>query len=279
MGHRRKIKNTVARLSITVMVGLVAFLCVFPFLWMLSTSFKIEMDVMEFPIRLIPDPINLKNYIRVFSESNFPRYYLNTILVTAISLVGDLFMTTTAAYAFAKLRFRGKNLLFAVYLATMMVPVHVLLLPRYIMFGQMGLSNSSASIIIPYIFNVFGTFLMRNYFESIPDEILEAARIDGAGHIRTFVSVALPLMKGGIMTEVLLQFTYVWNDYLQPLIFLSTDEKLTLTVGLQRFQEASTTNYALIMAGAVVSLVPIILVFILTQKHLIQSFASAGVKG
>lgn len=188
-------------------------------------------------------------------------------------------LTTTAGFAFAKLRFRGKNVLFMIYLATMMVPVHVTLLPRYILFSQFGINNTHAALILPCIFNVFGTFLMRNFFESVPDEMMEAAKIDGAGYLRTFGRIVIPLMKGAIMTELLLQFTYVWNDYLQPLIFLSTDSKLTLTVGLQRFQESASTNYALIMAGAVVSLVPVVIVFLVAQKYFIQSFASVGIKG
>lgn len=267
------------RILVTLLVAIFALLCIFPFIWMVSTSFKIEMNVMEFPIRLIPNPVNLNNYVKVWTGSNFPRYYLNTILVTVLSIAGDVLMTTTGAFAFAKLRFRGKNVIFALYLATMMVPVHVTLLPRYLLFGMLGLRNTHAALILPCVFNVFGTFLMRNFFEAVPNELMEAARIDGAGYLRTYASVALPLMTGGIMTEVLLQFTYVWNDYLQPLIFLSTDDKFTLTIGLQRFQESASTNYALIMAGAVVAILPVILVFLFAQRYFIQSFASVGIKG
>lgn len=279
MQEGNKIRTVALRLIITFIVGMFALFSIFPFVWMVSTSFKFEIDVLEFPIRVIPNPVNLNNYVRVWMESNFPRYYLNTIFVAVVSIAGDLIMTTTAGFAFAKLRFRGKNVVFALYLATMMVPIHVTILPRFILFNQLGIVNTHTALILPYMFNVFGVFLMRNFFESVPDELIEAAKIDGAGYFRTFTSIALPLMTGPIATLTLLQFTHVWNDYLSPLIFLHTDDMLTLTVGLQRFQESQSTNYALIMAGAVTALLPIIVVFILAQKFFIQSFATAGIKG
>lgn len=279
MQEGNKIRTLALRTIITFIVGMFALFSIFPFVWMISTSFKFEIDVLEFPIRVIPNPVNLNNYVRVWTESNFPRYYLNTIFVAVVSIAGDLTMTTTAGFAYAKLRFRGKDVAFALYLATMMVPIHVTILPRFILFNQLGIVNTHTALILPYIFNVFGVFLMRNFFESVPDELIEAAKIDGAGYFRTFTSVALPLMTGPIATLTLLQFTHVWNDYLSPLIFLHTDDMLTLTVGLQRFQESQSTNYALIMAGAVTALLPIIVVFILAQKFFIQSFATAGIKG
>lgn len=272
-------RHLISRICATLIVGGFALLCVFPFVWMLSTSFKYEINVMEFPIRLIPNPFNPNNYSKVWNDSNFPLYYLNSFKVTLLTLAGDLILTTTAAYSFARLRFRGKDVIFMLYLATMMVPIQATLLPKYIYFSQIGLTNTHGALILPGIFNVFGTFLMRNFFEAIPFEITEAAHIDGAGHFRTFWQIVLPLVKGGIMTEVLLQFTWVWNDYMHPLIFLSSEQKLTLTVGLQRFQESVSTNYALIMAGATVSLIPIIIVFLFTQKYFIQSFATVGIKG
>lgn len=274
-----KIRRLLGRITVTALVMGFAVLCIFPFIWMLSTSFKFEIDVMEFPIRFIPNPLNTTNYAKMWNNSNFPLYYLNSTKVMVLTMLGDLVLTTTAAYAFAKLRFRGKEVLFMLYMATMMVPIQVTLLPKYIYFSHLGLNNTHAALILPGIFNVFGTFLMRNFFEAVPDDITEAAHIDGAGHFRTFWQVNLPLIKGGLMTHVLLQFTWVWNDYMNPLIFLSTDDKLTLTVGLQRFQESLSTNYALIMSGAVVSLIPVILVFLFAQKYFIQSFATVGIKG
>ena len=184
-----------------------------------------------------------------------------------------------AAYAFGRLNFRGKKLLFTLYLSTMMVPGQVLLLPKYIYFSQLHITNTHLSLILPSLFSVFGVLLMRQVFMQIPFEYTEAAYIDGASHLRIFWNLILPLAKPGLMTALLLGFTWSWNDYLNPLVFLSNEDLFTLTVGLQRFQEDASTNYALIMAGATVSLIPLIVLFLFTQKYFIESFASAGVKG
>ena len=268
-----------ARILVTALVAMFALLCIMPFVWMVSTSFKYEIDVMNFPFKLVEDRVNLNNYRSVWSESNFPTYYLNSLKVTFLSLMGNLVITTMCAYGFARLRFRGKNLIFALYLATMMIPDQVTLLPKYLYFSSLSLTNNHLSLILPAMFNVFGVFLMRSYFESIPYEITEAAHVDGAGQLRIFAQVILPLARPGVMTLLLLSFTWSWNDYLNPLIYLSSDRLLTLTVGLQRFQESASTNYALIMAGATVSLIPILLLFLFTQKYFIESFATAGIKG
>ena len=161
----------------------------------------------------------------------------------------------------------------------MMIPSQVMLLPKYIYFSQLHIINSHMALILPGLFSVFSVLLMRNYFRSIPFELSEAANIDGAGQFRIFMQVILPLATPGLMTLLLLDFTWVWNDYMNPLIFLSNEKLFTLTVGLQRFQEDASTSYALIMAGATISLIPIIAIFLLTQKFFIESFASAGIKG
>ena len=246
---------------------------------MISTSFKYEIDVMEFPVRLIPKNWNFQNYVTVFTKSDFPGYYLNSVKVTCITILGELCITTMAAYAFARLKFRGKKFLLTMYLSTMMIPGPVLLLPKYIYFSQLHLTNTHMALILPGLFSVFGVLLMRQVFMQIPFEYTEAAYMDGASHPSIFLRLILPLAKPGLMTVLLLGFTWSWNDYINPLVFLSNDNLFTITVGLQRFQEDASTNYALIMAGATVSLIPLILLFLFTQKYFIESFASAGVKG
>lgn len=267
------------RLAATVIVAVFAISCIFPFVWMLSTSFKFEIDVMEFPIRLIPKNWNFNNYVEVVKNSNFPAYYWNSIKVAVLSVAGQLLVTTMAAYAFARLRFRGKELLYALYLATMMVPAQVIILPKYLYFSQLGLANTHWSLILPSFFSVFGVLLMRGAFQSIPFELTEAAYIDGASHPLIYWKLILPLAKPSLMTLVLIAFTWSWNDYINPLIFLSKDAMLTLTVGLQKFADEASNNYALIMAGASLSLIPIIAIFVTAQKYFIESFASAGIKG
>lgn len=272
-------KRLISRVIVTLIVIGIALMFLFPFIWMLSTSFKYEIDVMEFPIRIIPKNWNFNNYKTVWNNSDFPTYYLNSIKVSSITILGELCITTMAAYAFARLQFRGKKFLYTMYLATMMVPGQVLLLPKYIYFSELGITNTHLSLIMPGLFSVFGVMLMRNVFSQIPFEYSEAGYVDGAGHIHIFLKLILPLAKPGLMTLLLLSFTWVWNDYMNPLVFLSDNNLLTLTVGLQRFQEEASTNYALIMAGATTSLIPLIIIFFFAQKHFIESFASAGIKG
>lgn len=272
-------KTQITRVIVTVLTFCFALICVFPFIWMISTSFKFEIDVMEFPIRIIPKRVNLQNYVRVFTKSNFPLYYLNTIKVTLVTVLGELVITTFAGYSFARLRYRGKKLIYAIYLATMMVPSQVMLLPKYIYFSKLHLTNTHWALILPGFFSVFGVLLMRQGFSQVPFELTEAAYVDGANHFTIFSRLILPLVKPSLMTALLLSFTWCWNDYMNPLIFISKESLLTLTVGLQRFQEDASTNYALIMAGATVSLIPILVLFGICQKSFIESFASAGIKG
>lgn len=272
-------KTKALRLLATVLIGMFAIACIFPFIWMLSTSFKYEIDVMEFPIRLIPKNWNFQNYVNVVKNSNFPIYYWNTIRVTVISVVGQLLISSMAAYAFGRLKFRGKALLYSVYLATMMIPATVIILPKYLYFSQLGLTNTHWSLILPSFFSVFGVLLLRNAFAEIPMELSEAAFLDGASHFWIYSRVIMPLNKPTLMTLVLIAFTWSWNDYMNPLIFLSEDKLLTITVGLQKFADESSNNYALIMAGASLALIPIILVFLMAQRYFIESFTHAGVKG
>lgn len=275
----KKSNELILRIVATIIVASFAVSCLFPFLWMLSTSFKFEIDVMEFPIRLIPKNWNFSNYLNVLKNSHFPTYYLNSIKVAVLSVCGQLIITTLAAYAFGRLRFRGKEVLYALYLATMMVPAQVIILPKYLYFSQLGLTNTHWALILPSFFSVFGVLLMRGAFEAIPFEITEAAYIDGAPHFMIYTKLILPLAKPTLMTLLLIAFTWSWNDYINPLIFISKDALLTITVGLQKFTDEASNNYALIMAGASLALVPIIAIFTVAQKHFIESFATTGIKG
>jgi multiple sugar transport system permease protein len=280
MNYRLRKKITkVFRVVVTLLVAVFAVLCIMPFVWMISTSFKYEIDVMNFPFRLIEIRVNVTNYATVWFKSNFPIYYWNSINVTGFSLLGNLALTTLAAYAFGRLRFRGKEIIFAIYLATMMIPDQVTILPKYLYFGAMHITNSHLALILPAIFNVFGTFLMRGYFESIPFELTEAAVVDGAGQFRIFSRVILPLAPAGVMTLLLLSFSYSWNEYLSPLIFLISENLFTITIGLQYFMDSTSTNFALIMAGATLAVFPVLIFFLFSQKYFIESFATAGIKG
>lgn len=274
-----KKKELTFRIILTFILMLSVLVCIFPFLWMISSSFKNEIDVMEFPIRLIPRNINWNNYKTVWFKSDFPLYYLNSVIVTGLTMIGSLTLSTLASYGFAKHNFRGKKIMFAVYLAVLMVPVQVTLLPKYIYFGQLKLNNTFWALILPGIYSAYNVFLMRQYFEAIPNELLEAAEIDGAGHFRRFWQICFPLARTGFVTMLLFQFSWTWNDYINPLIYCNKESLLTLTVGLQRFQQSQSTHYALIMAGCTMALAPLLLIFLFTQKYYIESFASSGIKG
>jgi len=277
--NKAKLKKRMIKLLVTVILFAVSSSMIFPFVWMVSSSFKYERDVLEFPIRLIPKLVNLKNYETVWVKSLFPLYYLNSIVVSFYIVAGQVLLCSTAAYGFSRLRFKGRDKIFLLYIATMMIPPQVTLLPRFILFRYLGIIDTHAALILPGIFSVFGVFLLRQYFLTIPFDLTEAAVIDGAGHTRIFWQIMLPLARASIVTLVVLAFTWTWNDYQNPLIFITNLRKLTLTVGLQRFQEEYATNYAVIMAGATTALVPIIIVFLMAQRYFIESFASVGIKG
>lgn len=258
---------------------LLAIVFIFPFLWMISTSFKIEMEVFDFPFRFIPKHWNFGNYKKVFADSRFLGFYKNSLFISIISVAGNLFLSSTAAYAFARLKFKGRNVIFALYMITLMIPLQVLLLPKFIMFQRMGLYDSYLALILPAMISPFATFFLRQTYLSIPMELSEAGRIDGAGHWRIYLQLIMPLAKGSMVTVGILAFIDSWNDYMQPSILLRSVEKFTIPIGLEWFSTSNGANYALIMAATVVSLVPILLIFICTQKYYIESIAASGIKG
>ena len=274
-----KKKLLIKRLVITGVVLLLAIVFIFPFLWMISTSFKIEMEVFDFPFRFIPKHWNFGNYKKVFADSRFLGFYKNSLFISIISVAGNLFLSSMAAYAFARLKFKGRNVIFALYMITLMIPLQVLLLPKFIMFQRMGLYDSYLALVLPAMISPFATFFLRQTYLSIPMELSEAGRIDGAGHWRIYLQLIMPLAKGSMVTVGILAFIDSWNDYMQPSILLRSVEKFTIPIGLEWFSTSNGTNYALIMAATVVSLVPILLIFICTQKYYIESIAASGIKG
>lgn len=273
------IKQVSGKTAATILLFLCGIVCLMPLAWMISTSFKPELDVFEYPIRWIPKRWNFNTYKTVFTDQLFPRYFLNSVWVTFWSVAGNVFFSAIAGYAFARLRFKGRSVLFVIYLATMMVPNQVLLVPKYLLFQQLGMSNTHYTLMLPAMFEVFSVFLMRQAFMSVPRSLSDAAIIDGAGWFRTFWQIILPQIKPTLMTVTLLQFTSSWNDYINPKTYLSRDLLYTIPVGLQKFQLSNGSSYSTIMAGTAVSLIPIIILFIFTQKYFVESFASSGLKG
>ncbi|WP_239696569.1 carbohydrate ABC transporter permease [Paenibacillus oryzisoli] len=268
------------KLFVTLLLGAISIVMILPFLWMISTSFKINGDVFTYPIDWIPNTWHFENYKKVWAGADpFYLFYWNSIKITGITVVGNLLTSSMAGYAFAKIRFKGRNFLFLLYLSTMMIPGQVLLVPRFILFDQLQLINTHASIILPGLFWVFGTFLMRQFFSTIPGELLESGRVDGASYWRTFWQICLPLTKPALVTLLILSFTWHWNEYENPLIMLREKELYTIPLGLTSYVEEFGTNYVLTMAASVSGLVPLLIVVAVCQKWFVEGIASSGLKG
>ena len=274
-----KKKNFLVRLVITVLVLGIAFVFIIPFLWMISTSFKFEIDVFDYPIKWIPENWNFGNYKEVFADSQFFRFYGNSLFIAVCSVAGNLMLSSAAGYVFGRLRFRGRNAIFALYMITLMILLQIVLLPKFIIFQRIGLYDSYWALILPAMISPFATFFMRQTYMSIPIELSEAGLIDGASQFRIYWQLIMPLAKGSMVTVGILAFIDSWNDYMQPSILLRSVEKFTIPIGLEWFSTSNSTDYALIMAATVVSLIPILLIFILTQRYYIESIAASGIKG
>jgi multiple sugar transport system permease protein len=272
---------SVRKSIITLIMLAVSLLFLLPFVWMLSTSFKIEADVFTFPIQWIPERWNgLNNYKEVwFGDYPFYIYYWNTIKVTLLTTVVSVVVSALAAYGFSKVKFPIGRFLFIIVLATYMVPPQAILVPQFILFRKIGLFDSHLGLILLGSFSVLGTFMLRQFFMSIPNDLIEAAKIDGAGHWKIFWSIALPIVKPAIATYGILRFIWTWNDYQNPLIFLRTDSLLTIQLAMQKFTTINGEFYSLIMAAAVSAILPLVIVFIIGQKQVIEGIALGGVKG
>lgn len=261
---------------------MIAFLIVFPFIWMLFCSFKPLNEIYEFPPKILSGNMSLDNYKEVLFEQDpsFLVYLKNTVITTGLSVLGTVVTSSLAGYAFAKMKFRFRDQLFLLYLVTMMVPFQVLMVPQFILFKGMGIFNTLWALILPRLFTPLGTFLMRQYFLDVPNEIIEAGKVEGLSEFGIFSRLVLPLAKPAISTVVILNFVWRWNDYEAPLIFLTDSKLYTLTMGLTNFiDESGFSQDNLIMAAATVALIPIVLVFVAGQKYFIAGLTSGSVKG
>ncbi|MDD6614896.1 MAG: carbohydrate ABC transporter permease [Lachnospiraceae bacterium] len=275
-------KNTKTRVTngvLFVVALVVAFTMIVPFVWMLSASFKLKNEIFSVPIRWIPEVFHMDNYETIMQEIPFPRYFFNTFKVTVSITALQVVTCSMAAFAFSKLRFPGRDKLFLAYLGTMMVPWHAIMIPQFIVIQKLGLYDNHLALILTGAFNVFGVFILRQNMLSIPDSLCEAAKIDGCGPVGIFVKIVLPLTKSGLATLVILTFNNVWNDYMGPMIYLDSDVNRTIQLGLATFKREFDTNYGAIMAGTVISLIPIVIVYVLAQKNIVEGIAYSGVKG
>jgi multiple sugar transport system permease protein len=251
---------------------------VLPLAQMVLTSFMTSADINRFPPRLIPTRLSVTGYRTLFAESDILRWLLNTVIVAAIAIVGHLVLCSLAGYGFARLKFPGRGLAFFATLATVMVPIQLLMIPTFLMFGRLGLVDTLAAAFVPWLASAFGIFLMRQFFLSLPQELEEAAKLDGCGAFGTFLRIVLPLAKPALATLAVFTLLGSWNDLVWPLIAISDERSYTLQVGLTTFQGTRRTYFEQLMAGNVVATMPLILGFILAQRWFVASMTFSGLK-
>jgi len=263
-------------LGIYLLLSAGAVTMVVPFLWMISTSLKTDSNVFSTTIELIPDPIVWSNYVRIWEFAPFGKFFLNTLKVTVLVTAGRLLISSMAAYSFSRLRFPGRDLLFMLFLATMMIPYHVTVVPLFVIMRELNWINTHWAIIVPNLFSAFGVFLLRQFMIVIPREIEEAARIDGSGFMRTFWTIVLPLTVPALTALGIFSFMGTWNDFFGPLIFLNSQHMYTLQIGLASLVGMYQTDWTLMMTGAVLTLLPILIIFFLAQKQFIEGITLQG---
>ena len=278
-GIRPSPLSIVLKVLLYVVLIATALFTLIPFAWMLSASLKLDREVFSYPIRWIPEVLHWENYSLIWSKVPLLTYFKNTALIAILVTFIQTLTSSFAAYAFAKLQFRGRNTLFICYVATIAVPWQTYMLPQFILMRSMGLYDTLWAIVVLQSFSAFGVFLMRQFYQGIPTELCEAARIDGLSEYGIWARIMLPLSRAAIATLVIFTFVGTWNDYMGPMIYLTRDVNKTVQVGLKRFIQENSSDYHLIMAVSVCSLLPVSVVFLALQKYFIQGIATTGLKG
>ncbi|GGI16093.1 sugar ABC transporter permease [Gottfriedia solisilvae] len=263
-------------IHIILIVGAVAM--VLPFIWMFLTSLKTYAESIHVPPVIIPKDFQWENYKEVFTLLPFFKFMLNTLIVTVLRTAGQLFLCSLAAYAFARIEFPGRNVLFLVALSVLMVPGQVFLLPQYMIMVKLGWLNTLQAVVVPGLFSAFGTFLLRQFFMGLPKELEEAARLDGCNHFQIYWRVMLPLAKPGLVALGIFTTLWSWNELMWPMIVNSSPESMTLSVGLSSLQGQYLTNYPVLMAGSFLAIVPMLILFMILQKQFIEGIAITGGK-
>ena len=274
-----KKKHNVGKFFVYIILISGVGITIFPFIWMILTSFKRQIESIKIPITIFPKEWLIKNYFAVFNAIPFGRMYLNTIINAVVIVSVQLIFCSMAAYAFARLKFPGKNVIFTVLLSVLMIPSSFFILPQYQIIQGLGLLNSLPALFLPNLFSIFGTFLLRQFFKSLPDSLEDAARIDGCNRFMIYYKIMLPLVKSGLVALGILTLRFAWNDLMWPLIVNTSEQKMTLAAGLSSLQGQYVTDYPLMMAGAVMSVAPLLILFAIFQEQFIEGIALSGVKG
>ena len=269
----------VGKVLLYIVLIAVALFTLIPFVWMISSSFKLDREVFAYPMKWIPETFHWENYVLIWQKVPMLTYFKNTAFVAIVVTCLQTLTSSFAAYAFAKLHFKGRDTLFLCYIATIAVPWQAYMLPQFILMRSIGLYDTLWAMVVLQAFSAFGVFLMRQFYQGVPTELCEAARIDGLSEYGIWARIMLPLSKAAIATLVIFTFVGTWNDYMGPMIYLTRDVNKTIQVGLRRFIQENSSDYHLIMAASLVSLLPVSIVFLCLQKYFIEGIATSGLKG
>ncbi|EHW6397856.1 carbohydrate ABC transporter permease [Listeria monocytogenes] len=270
-------KSRGAQIAVITILTVGGFFMILPFIWMVLSSLKTDAEILKIPPTIWPETSTLDNFTKLFTEMDFAIYLKNTLIIVFFSFFG-LFLNAMAGYGFAKFKFKGKNKLFYLVLATMMIPGQVTMIPVYLLLNAAGLTNTMTGIVLPGLVGAFGIFLFRQFMSTISDDLLEAARLDGASEFYIFWRIVIPISRPVLAVQGILTFIAGWNSFLWPLIIANDEKFYTLSVGLQLLKGQYGSNYALQMAGATFMVIPIILIFMTFQKYILKGFNVSGMK-
>ena len=276
MNNKRK--QLIVKIVAHLILLLGAITMLVPFIWMLSSSVKSLGEVFVFPPKLFGEKIVWENYTKISSRFNYFSYFLNSVKVSAWVVVFQVFTSATAGYVFAKLNFKGRDRIFTLYLATMMIPFHVTVITNFLQMSIYGLVNTLWSLMLPASVSAFGTFLMRQFFVTVPNELIEAAKIDGCNPFKTFLQICFPMAKPTIATLSIFCFMNVWNDYFTPLIYINDSRKYTLPLGLASMKGMYSTDWPVLMAASVISVLPVLIAFLFAQDAFVKGVMMTGMK-
>jgi multiple sugar transport system permease protein len=277
----KKFKENVKHTFVTLLLIAGSTLILMPLWWMISTSLKSPAEIAQYPPTLFPKEFNFSNYIEAWQTAPFTRWALNTLLIASLGTIGSVLVNSLVAYGFAKIRFKGRNTLFVIVLSTMLIPGFVTMVPQYILFSKLGWVNTYLPLIVPaFLGSAFFIFLLRQFMMGIPNELIEAAILDGAGHLQIWWHIMLPLTKPALVTVAIFSFNGAWNDLLGPLLYINDESMYTLQIGLQTFKGTVQTQWHYLMAMSVTVLLPVVLLFFFFQRYFIEgSNIASGTKG
>lgn len=275
----KKKKELISKILIYTMLIILTLLMLIPFVWMLSASLQLNKDVFKYPFEWIPSKPIWKNYIDIWTTIPLATFVFNTTKLTVIITLLQLFTSSFAAYAFSKLEFKFRDVLFLSYIATIAIPWQVYMVPQFIMMRGLHLNDTHLSLILLQAFSAFGVFLIRQFYMSIPNSLIEAARIDGYSEYKIYTSIMLPLAKPALSTLTIFTFVGVWNDFMGPLIYINSEKLKTIQIGLRMFISQYSAEYSLIMAASLISLIPVLIIFLSLQRFFVEGVAATGIKG